>query len=621
MHNLSQELHLPQIFRKPAAFLLALSLGTAVLFTGCSSPVQLPPLPLTSPQSQEAASDQTAFDQLTDKIFYDNVNASIIDLHYTLMEPEKMGIEAPDSPYGTFSLEEMQRESRKLEEYAGELASIKKRNLDKESQLDYEILETYLETERSCVGLELYAQPLAPTIGVQAQLPVLLAEYHFYRKEDIEDYFSLLTGLDDYFGQILELEQQKAAMGLMIGDKAIDRILDSCRPYLEDGDACLLYGTFAERLEEMGKFDRHAVLTPEEKAAYEQRHQELIVQAFIPAYQNLMEGLEKLKGTGRVEGGLCNYPDGKDYYRYLVYSSTYTSCRNVNTLRKTIEKRISEDFDAAAKLLSANPGLYDQLSGFSFALSDPEEILTCLQEKIGEDYPEPISRDYALHYVPKALEEVLSPAFYLTPPMDLPDSNTIYINRGSYAAQDQLFTTLAHEGYPGHLYQTAYFIRRKPRPFRHLLSFSSYKEGWATYVEYDSCRLDDGISPELAKLMQLNSSINLGIHAYLDIMVNDQGWDLGQVSSYIDQYFEDPDQELARSLLEAMADNPTNYLEYYVGYLEFSDMRKRAEKALGASFEPKAFHQFLLDIGPAPFGVIREHLEEWIKERKKSGKS
>ena len=618
MYNCSHKLQLPQIFRKPAAFLLAVSISTSSLLSGCSFSARLPSPSFTSSKEQEMSSDQAAFDQLTDKIFDENVNASIIDLHYTMMNPEQMGIEPPDSHYGTFTLEEMQRETKKLEGYSDALKAVKKQNLDKESQVDYEILETYLETELSCAGLELYVQPLAPTIGVQAQLPVLLAEYRFYRREDIEDYFSLLEGLDEYFGQILEMEQKKAAAGLMISDKAIDRILDSCRPYLEDGKDCLLYGTFAGRLEEIKDFNGNPPLTDEEKAAYQQRHEELITHAFIPAYHNLMEGLEKLKGTGRVEGGLCNYPDGKDYYRYMVYSSTYTSCKNVNTLRKTIEKRISEDFNAAAKLLAENPGLYDQLSGFSFTLSDPEEILSCLQEKIGADYPEPISREYSLHYVPEALEDVLSPAFYLTPPMDLPDSNTIYINRGSYAAKDQLFTTLAHEGYPGHLYQSSYFIRREPKPFRHLLSFSSYKEGWATYVEYDSCRLDEKISPEVAELMNLNSSINLGIHAYLDIMVNDQGWNLEQVSDYVSQYFEDPNQELARALLEAMVDNPTNYLEYYVGYLEFSDMRKKAEKALGKAFEAKAFHQFLLDIGPAPFAVIRKHLEDWIKERKKS---
>lgn len=617
MNNLLQKYSLPQIFRKPAAFLLAAAVSTSLALTGCTaSRLGITPSSPQAAKTQEIRTDQEAFDQLADRIFRENVNASIIDLHYTLMDPDRMGIEPPESPYGEYSLAEFQRETEKLEGYAEALASIKKKNLDKESQLDYDILETYLETELSCKGLEVYARPLAPTIGIQAQLPVLLAEYRFYRKEDIEDYFSLLTGLDTYFGQILALEQEKAAQGLMVGDAAIDRILESCGPYLEDGEGCLLNGTFRERLEEMGRSDPQSVLTEEEKADLEQRHRELVTNSFIPAYRHLMDGLEGLKGTGRVEGGLCNYPKGKEYYRYLVYSSTFTSCKNVDTLRKTIEKRISEDFDAAAKLLAANPGLYDRLSACSFSLSDPEEILTCLREKIRQDYPEPISEDYALHYVPKALEPVLSPAFYLTPPMDLPDSNTIYLNQGSYAAQDQLFTTLAHEGYPGHLYQTAYFIRREPKPFRHLLSFGSYKEGWATYVEYDSCRLDDQIEPDLAELMALNSSINLGIHAYLDIMINDQGWDLSQVSAYVNEYFNDPEQELARALLEAMVDTPTNYLEYYVGYLEFSDMRRKAEKALGDAFVAKDFHQFLLDIGPAPFAVIRDRLEAWIKERK-----
>ncbi len=617
MNYLPQKLDLPQIFRKPAAFLLAVSLSAGLILTSChSSSISPGPLSLMTRQAEKTTSDQEAFDQLTDKIFYDNVNPSIIDLHYTLIEPESMNIAPPDSPYGTFSLEEMQRETEKLKGYARELASIRRGNLNEESQLDYDILETYLETEISCEGLEIYVQPLAPTIGVQAQLPVLLAEYRFYRKEDIEDYFSLLAGLGDYFEQILIMEQEKAAKGLMFGDRTIDRILDSCRPYLEDGDACLLNGTFAERLKEMEESKGNSPLTDEERAAYEQRHRELITHAFIPAYQKLMDGLNGLKGTGRVEGGLCNYPDGKEFYRYLVYSSTHTSCKNVDTLRKTVSRQILEDFKEAAALMEDHPGLYEEMAGFSYSLSDPEEILACLQEKIRDDYPEPISRDYSLHYVPEALEPVLSPAFYLTPPMDLPDSNTIYINRGSYASQAQLFTTLAHEGYPGHLYQTSYFIRRGARPFRHLLSFSSYTEGWATYVEYDSCRLDEKMSPEMARLMQLNSSINLGIHAYLDIMVNDQGWDLQKVADYVSQYFQDPNQELAHALYEAVADNPTNFLEYYVGYLEFYDMRKKAEEALGNAFEAKAFHQFLLDIGPAPFGVIRERLEEWIKEVK-----
>lgn len=608
---------LPLAFRKSAAFLLTASISISLVFTGCASSKtgKQPQGEISSEQTEQSYAAKEAFAQFTDEIFRENTAKSLIDLHYTLANPENIGIGAAKSPYGEISLAIMQEETEMVKGYLDRLSAIHRENLTPEDQLDYDILKNYLETEFSCAGLEAYAQPLAPTIGIQAQLPILLAEYNFYQPKDIEDYFLLLAELDNYFGQILQLEQEKAEQGLMITDKAIDRILDSCQPYLESGENSLLHGTFVERLENLQKNSSFS-LTEEEKASYIQRHQDLIASSFVPAYQHLIEGLENLKGTGQTEGGLCQYPHGKEYYRYLVYSSTFTSCKNVDTLRKIIEKRMDEDFEEMRQLLAKEPDLLDQVTNMAFSLTDPAEILACLQKEIQHDYPEPICQDYSLHYVPKALEPVLSPAFYLTSPIDRPDINTIYINQGSTSATDQLFTTLAHEGYPGHLYQTAYFIQQNPKPFRHLLSFSAYKEGWATYVEFDAYHLDKTISPSLAKILALNSSVNLGIHAYLDVMVNDQGWGLSEVSSYVGKYFSDPEQTLSQALLETMIDNPSNYLEYYVGYLEFSDMRKKTEQALGDRFEAKAFHQFLLDIGPAPFTIIRERLEEWIKEQK-----
>ncbi len=562
-------------------------------------------------QKGAASQDQARFEALTDELFKDTVTSSLLDLHYTVTDPAGMGLSKPADLYGEISLAALKEDTASCQEMLDRLDQIKKSRLDPQSQLDYDILRYRLETEVSAAGLEAYAQPLAPTIGTQAQLPILLAEYAFYTEEDIEDYLSLLSGLDDHFRQLLAFEQEKADLGLMITDDGIDRVLDSCRPYLEDGEDNVLAGTFSERL------DGVAGLTDEQKAAYIERHSQLIATAFIPAYEHLIQGLEALKGTGTVEGGLCFYPEGKAYYRYLVYSSTATSCKNVDTLRKSIEKRLKEDRQSIIRLLRAQPELVEKLDDAGFALTDPEEIVTYLQDAIREDYPEPICPDYSLHYVPKALEEVLSPAFYLTPPMDRAAVNPIYINRGSYAATDQLFTTLAHEGYPGHLYQSSYFVSKDPAPIRHAISFGAYSEGWATYAEYDAYRLDPDMSPSMARLLALDSSVNLGIHAYIDIMVNDQGWKVPQIHDFIADYYSDPDMQTSTALYEVMIDNPANYLEYYVGYLEFSDMRQKAEKALGERFQPIEFHRFLLGLGPAPFAVIRERLEGWIREQKK----
>lgn len=591
-----------------AAAAAALFLGTGLLLNGCQAiPEDILPS-LSRPASAE--NSQTLFEELTGDIFRENAASSILDRHYLMAEPENFNLSKPESLYGNADLEGLQKSSDAIAGYLDRLNAIDPDSLSPEDQLDYQILKAYLETESTCQGLELYAQPLAPTIGVQAQLPILLAEYEFYREEDIDDYFSLLEGLGAYFDQILSLEQEKASQGLMTSDDAIDRVLDSCEPYLDSSENCVLAGTFSERLDRLNGLDSA------KKEDYVRRHEELIRTAFVPAYEKLMEGLSGLKGSGKVQGGLCRYPDGREYYRYLVYSSTYTSCRDVTTLRKTIERRIERDFRELASIVTRRQDLLDSLPDVSFAFTEPHEILRHLMEQTALSYPAPICEDYTIRYVPKALEPVLSPAFYLTPPIDRDGSNTIYINQGSASSgQDHLFTTLAHEGYPGHLYQTTYFLSTDPSPFRHLLSFGAYTEGWATYVEMESYQMDESLDQDLARLLALNSSITLGLHAYIDIMVNDQGWDISQIHNFITSYYDDPDQEFSAALYEAMVDNPSNYLEYYVGYLEFSDMREKAEEALGEAFDLMEFHRFLLDTGPAPFSVLRKGLERWIQEQ------
>ena len=591
-----------------AAAAAALFLGTGLLLNGCQAiPEDILPS-LSRPASAE--NSQTLFEELTGDIFRENAASSILDRHYLMAEPENFNLSKPESLYGNADLEGLQKSSDAIAGYLDRLNAIDPDSLSPEDQLDYQILKAYLETESTCQGLELYTQPLAPTIGVQAQLPILLAEYEFYREEDIDDYFSLLEGLGAYFDQILSLEQEKASQGLMTSDDAIDRVLDSCEPYLDSSENCVLAGTFLERLDRLNGLDSA------KKEDYVRRHEELIRTAFVPAYEKLMEGLSGLKGSGKVQGGLCRYPDGREYYRYLVYSSTYTSCRDVTTLRKTIERRIERDFRELASIVTRRQDLLDSLPDVSFAFTEPHEILRHLMEQTALSYPAPICEDYTIRYVPKALEPVLSPAFYLTPPIDRDGSNTIYINQGSASSgQDHLFTTLAHEGYPGHLYQTTYFLSTDPSPFRHLLSFGAYTEGWATYVEMESYQMDESLDQDLARLLALNSSITLGLHAYIDIMVNDQGWDISQIHNFITSYYDDPDQEFSAALYEAMVDNPSNYLEYYVGYLEFSDMREKAEEALGEAFDLMEFHRFLLDTGPAPFSVLRKGLERWIQEQ------
>jgi uncharacterized protein (DUF885 family) len=202
--------------------------------------------------------------------------------------------------------------------------------------------------------------------------------------------------------------------------------------------------------------------------------------------------------------------------------------------------------------------------------------------------------------------------------LDQYQNNVIYINNNPRFQNDDLYTTLAHEGYPGHLYQNVYFLSKKPNDLRSILSFSSYSEGWATYVEYYSYTLDNGLDPELGKLLAHNTAITLGIYAYLDICINYEGWDKEATAKYLGTFYNVENTDIVDSIYNSLVENPTNYMEYYVGYLEIMEMRNTAERVLKDKFNLKDFHTFLLDVGPAPFSVIQPAFRNWLAKQLRS---
>lgn len=552
---------------------------------------------------------QQKFDALTEELFLSEAASSMITLHYTLADPAAFGITEYSPTFGTVSLEESQAATRKLLNLKLKLDALDRRFLREDQLLTCRILDSFLSAQLSANGLELYSQPLSSSLGVQAQLPILLCEYAFYTKQDVEDYLALLSAIDGYYAQLLAFEQQKTQAGLGLCDWAIERIADSCAAYLSEADTGFMAQTFISRLEGLKG------LTQAEKEDYIARNQAAIREHFIPAYELLSQGLLALKGTGGNDKGLFYLPQGREYYEYLVKSSTGTSYPTVDALKGAVMERMRQDLAAMDALLTDEPDLAGQFHSYSFSLTEPAAILDDLKKQCAAAFPPIGACSYTVKNVPQALEPVLSPAFYLTVPIDRPEDNSIYINQGSTSSQKNLYTTLAHEGWPGHMYQTQYFNSKNTCNLRKLLNFSSYTEGWATYVEYLSYGLDNGLSPGLSQLLCRNSAFTLALYALLDIQIHYEGWDAAQTEAFLKQFFQLSDPSVAETIFRDIAENPSNYLEYYAGYLEISEMRQKAEAALGDEFKEMEFHTFLLDIGPAPFDVIRPYFESWLKEK------
>jgi uncharacterized protein (DUF885 family) len=585
------------------------------LLCSCTPPPKSAATPSGTGYEHYNAADvsmQKNFDLFTDDLFRNEISNSGISFHFTMADPASRGLKTVPLTLGDFSLDNMKKNSKDLAELKKKLNQFNPRKLTKDQRLTYQILYSYIDTEMASEGLELYTQPLTTTIGIQAQLPVLFAEYAFYKKDDVDHYLSLLSTIDDYYSQILEFEKQKSEAGLFMSDSAADHVLKSCEAYLIQPDHSFLSETFNTRIDALND------LTPEEKAAYKEKNLKVLEEHFVPAYKNLINGITALMGTGKNDKGLSWYPEGKKYFEYLVNSNTGTSYDSVDSLKKAIEKQITSDIKALGQITKDNPKVLDQLDTYSFNVTKPEDILESLKSQITKDFPELPKNQYTVKYVPKALESSLSPAFYLVPPIDRYEDNIIYINGNPRFQNDDLYTTLAHEGYPGHLYQNVYFLSKSPNDLRSILSFSSYSEGWATYVENYSYTLDNGLDPDLGKLLAHNSAVTLGIYAYLDICINYEGWDKEQTAKYLSTFYNVEKTDIVDSIYNSLVENPTNYMEYYVGYLEIMEMRNAAEKILKDKFNLKEFHTFLLDIGPAPFSVILPEFRNWLGKELRS---
>lgn len=544
------------------------------------------------------------FEQYTDELFFTDVQGNALNLHYTLAAPEKLGI--TDYPVSLGNFDPSQISSRTLlwESRKSALEKFPSERLSQQNQLTKDILCLAYETELLSGNNYLLEEYLSPSLGVQAQLPILLAEYTFRREQDVQDYIKLLASVDTYFQNILTFEQLKSQNGTFMSDTTVDRITEQCSAFITNPEENYLHTVFQEKLKDVPQ------LTAAKQKAYQKLHMKILQEQVLPAYQTLINGLCLLKGSGKNPGGLSGLPGGKAYYEYLLKSSCgiYETVEQIQT---RLLKQLQMDMEESENILHKKPELIYRITEKQPAFSvqeksSPEDILKTLQNKLLKDFPSPPETSYEVKYVHKDLEAYLSPAFYLTPPIDTLSPNDIYINEYAGMKGAELFTTLAHEGFPGHLYQTISFASTNPPKIRHLLGMSGYVEGWATYVETYAYNYADQDS-DLSRLQWLNRSLNLCILSLLDTGIHYDGWSRETTTEFLSG-FGITDSTAQQEIFQVIVEDPANYLKYYMGYLHFLDLREDCKKEMGEHFDIRKFHQKILEIGPCQFPVLEKYV-------------
>lgn len=571
---------------------------TTLTLTGCHSG--------DSPSQQATASlDHITFPEYTDLLFRNEIVQDTISLHYTLSDPAAYDINDYEVCLPDYSPEAQEKQSLRMENIRCGLASYDYDQLTAEQQLTYDLLQDYSDAGTEDSDLSLYPEVLRPSTGFAAQLPVLLAEYHFYRRQDVTDYLTLLNQIPDCFAGICAYEKARADAGLFMSDTQADTVLSSIDDLTDTTEEHYLITTFRSRLDDLPE------LSQEEKEAYCQENQEAFLRSVLPAYQQLADCITSLKGSGTCNAGLCYYPEGSAYYQALVYASTGSS-RSIDELLELTEQQRQEDINAIAELSAHGEGLTVEPEDFSLAGASPEEMLNRLTTAITDQFSPPVSTVFSVNYVDECMQECMAPAFYLTAPIDDLSHNMIYINPASNYEDIDLFTTLAHEGFPGHLYQTTQTAAAGISPVRNLLNYPGYVEGWATYVEMLSYSYT-GLPESQAKLLMHNQSAILSLYATADLSIHAKGW----TRSDLLEFFRDfgiGDEAAIGEIYDYIVSEPAHYLKYYIGYVEFLELKKYAQEKWGDDYSDRAFHDAVLTIGPAPFDILKKYLPDYFNK-------
>lgn len=583
------------------------------------------------------------FHNLTARILREELMRDSLSLHYSFADAGVYGMDETAARFRFDPLPGQDEEASGLHTYLEALSSIHPDSLSETDRRTYDQLYSYLQQAAALEKYPFLGDPLSPVSGIQNELPLLLNEYTLRDREDIECYFRLLEDIPDYFAGLCLYEKNKQEQGTFMSDRACDQIIAYCESVITSDalwhNAHFLQTGFNDRVQVLVDT---SVITENEASAYTSRNTELLLHSLMPAYHSLADSLYLLK-CDAPDAGLCHDPDGREYYTLLLRQKTCSSkspeelltqltdrydeiAIRINTLMEAYVREVSASRMSGSSVFAED--FYDLLINEpSMTLQSPDAMIQNLQEQIGASYPDlpntPIfpGSGMELKEVVPQLQSVLAPALYITAPVDDLDTNVIYVNNPDSCSDIALYTTLAHEGFPGHLYQTVYSglyaSQKNADPIRCLLYYGGFTEGWAMYSEanaytYAASLLDTSdISPKLARILTElywnDRELQLCLMAMLDIQIHYHGATYQTVQEEL-SVFGITDVDVITTVYNYIIDDPGNYPMYYIGYLELLSLQDCAKELWQSEYTDLRFHEFLLQYGPDEFDRLRNKL-------------
>ena len=590
-------------------FSLFLALMLLISAGGCAaSPSSPSPSPQVSDEPAASTEVQDDFDALMLEITRQLLVSDGMTLHFNLVDPEAFGIEVSEGmmTLGEISRQQDEEDLQQAQTWLDELFGFDIGQLSASQQMDYTLLQRSLQQTLDSAQDWQFQFLFEPAQGLIAALNQNFLEFRLQTAQDVEDYLTLLADVPRYLDEALAYTALQAESGIFMQDATLDSAIEEIRDFTAKTEDNTLILNFDEKLNEIDE------LSEDQRQQFGQRNRQIMLQQILPAYEEVAQTLQSYQGTAQTEGGMAAYgPAGEAAYQRLMQSQSGTDM-TIPELAAALEEELIAVLQRVFVLMQQDPQLADKYEELSFPQGSIEEILQLHEQNMTQVVPQIESVTYTVDVLDPSVVDENTLAYYLVPPMDVPTDNVIKVNEQTMNGnQETMFTTLAHEGFPGHLYQHNYYAATHPSPIRSVLSEIAYSEGWAKMMELESYRWAGTEDQRLIEFCQLNAIYGYYLSCLADVAVNGLGWSLSELEEYLANYGAD---SAAADVYQQCVDNPGVLLPYGVGYLQMNRLREKAQEALGSSLDMKEFYTVILDNGARPFDLVEQDVDAWIEQ-------
>ncbi len=569
------------------------------------------PIPSNKKYTGEEAAKK--LHELDEEIFK-NGKTDIISMVFDIEDPSKFGMNWPDVGIEPWSPDDDQKGQESIQQVLTTLNDIDFGSLELEDQILYDTLMHDYTLANEMNGMDYYTSSMNSLTGENMELPIIFATLGFDDQADVERYLKMLADVKPYFESLFEYEKKVAEAGNSRPDAILDKLLESLEAVYKNHEGNYMYTTFEDRVNAMDLDD--AV-----KKDLIAKNKEILDTSFFPAYEELKKNMETLRGTAKTSGKICEMQGGKAFYEKYFQLRSGTSL-TIDEAKKFLLDDINAKYsDFYAKLFKLNQQQNDEL--MKHMSQDPSVAITTgsfesdvefCKDAIKSDFPDIGDVKYTIYHIPKELSKNLSPAAYMSTPVDDINKNVLMLNDHSDGLGDML-TTVAHEAFPGHLFEAVYHMQHMNN-FYQKGGTTAYKEGWSTYSEDYIMNLTTDYDLQVYECFDLYIALlNYQMQAYLDICVHYDGWGRDEVVNFANQYFPGAGEELADAFYDRIVEIPCYVTPYCFGNMCCSKIINDAMAQYGSQYSKKEIHAAYLDMGPSSFDLLEKYMPLFVEKQ------